>query len=145
MDGLNHNQLINELASTMTSLSSQQQYCPALLLQDSATGSSSAAVGDLASAGGNPIEISKAILEKDGIFGFWKGLRPTLIGIIPARSIYFFSYEQSKRFLGGAGLKEGEVSNALVSGFFAGKFESRRPLGSHIPSSRLTWSSFLKG
>lgn len=46
MDGLNHNQLINELASTMTSLSSQQQYCPALLLQDSATGSSSAAVGE---------------------------------------------------------------------------------------------------
>ena len=101
--------------------------------------SSSAAVGDLASAGGNPIEISKAILEKDGIFGFWKGLRPTLIGIIPARSIYFFSYEQSKRFLGGAGLKEGEVSNALVSGFFAGKFES---IPSLIPSSRLTWSSF---
>ncbi|EJK75442.1 hypothetical protein THAOC_02833 [Thalassiosira oceanica] len=82
--------------------------------------SSSAAVGELASAGGHPIEISKAIFEKDGIFGFWKGLRPTLIGIIPARSIYFFSYEQSKRFLGNAGLKEGQVSNALLSGFFAG-------------------------
>ena len=104
--------------------------------------SSSAAVGDLASAGGNPIEISKAILEKDGIFGFWKGLRPTLIGIIPARSIYFFSYEQSKRFLGGAGLKEGEVSNALVSGFFAGKFESRRPFDLISPPGDLRGRHF---
>jgi len=82
--------------------------------------SSSAAVGELSKAGGHPIAITKAIFEKDGVLGFFKGLRPTLAGIIPARSIYFFSYEQSKHFLGSVGFKEGNVANALLSGLAAG-------------------------
>ena len=82
--------------------------------------SSSVAVGELSSKSGHPVEIAKTIFERDGIFGFWKGMRPTLVGIIPARSAYFFTYEQTKRFLGSSGVKEGGVSNALASGLMAG-------------------------
>ena len=82
--------------------------------------SSSAAVGELSQASGHPVAIAKRIFESDGVLGFFRGLRPTLVGIIPARSVYFFSYEQSKRFLGNFGVKEGGVPNALVAGFSAG-------------------------
>ena len=82
--------------------------------------SSSVAVGELSAAGGHPLAIAKKILERDGLFGFWKGMRPTLVGIIPARSVYFYTYEQSKRLLGSMGVTEGGVPNALVSGLAAG-------------------------
>lgn len=81
--------------------------------------SSSAAVGDLSSAAGHPMEIAKKIMKTDGVAGFFRGLRPTLVGIIPARSVYFYSYEQTKRFLGPM-LPEGSVGNALISGLSAG-------------------------
>ena len=82
--------------------------------------SSSAAVGELSQASGHPVAIAKKIFETDGILGFFKGLRPTLIGIIPARSVYFFSYENSKKLLGTMGMREGGVPNALISGLSAG-------------------------
>ena len=82
--------------------------------------SSSAAVGEFSQASGHPVAIAKKIFENDGVLGFMRGLRPTLVGIIPARSVYFFSYEQSKRLLGTFGMKEGGVPNALVSGLSAG-------------------------
>ena len=52
-------------------------------LQSSST--SVTAHGQLASAAGNPVAIATTIFEKDGIFGFFRGLKPTLVGIIPAR------------------------------------------------------------
>ena len=73
----------------------------------------------MASAGGHPVAVASRIFEKDGVFGFFRGLRPTLIGIIPARSIYFYAYETSKRTLGPM-LPEGGVGNALISGLSAG-------------------------
>ena len=82
--------------------------------------SSSAVVGELSAAGGHPLAIARKIFERDGVFGFWKGMRPTLVGIIPARSAYFYTYEQSKRLLGSMGVTEGGVPNALVSGLAAG-------------------------
>lgn len=82
--------------------------------------SSNAAVGELSSASGHPVAIAKTIFERDGILGFWKGMRPTLVGIIPSRSVYFYSYEQTKRFLGSHGVQEGGVPNALASGLAAG-------------------------
>lgn len=87
-------------------------------LQSSST--SKALHGELAAANGNPITIAQRIFAADGIKGFWKGLQPTLVGIIPSRSIYFFSYEQSKKTLGKTILPEGSVGNALLSGFAAG-------------------------
>lgn len=84
------------------------------------TSASATAHGELASAGGHPMDIAKRIVEKDGIIGFWRGMRPTLVGIIPARSIYFYSYEQSKKAISKFNLPEGSVGNALISGFAAG-------------------------
>lgn len=47
-------------------------------------------------------------------------MRPTLVGVIPSRSVYFYSYEKTKSWLGSIGVKEGGVPNALVSGLAAG-------------------------
>jgi solute carrier family 25 protein 33/36 len=98
---------------------------------------SGGAAGSLASCITNPLEVIKTqlqsssttgpvtsiaqkIFKENGLLGFWKGMKPTLVGIIPARSIYFYSYEQTKRALGQNLLPEGSIPNALVSGFMAG-------------------------
>lgn len=82
--------------------------------------SSSASSGELAASGGRPMDICRRIFDSQGVKGFFKGLSPTLVGIIPARSIYFFTYEQTKRRLGKNLLPEGSVGNALIAGFSAG-------------------------
>lgn len=63
--------------------------------------------------------VTQSILEADGISGFWRGLPATLFGIIPARSIYFYSYQRSKKALGPY-LAEGSPANAMIAGFMAG-------------------------
>jgi len=80
----------------------------------------SAESGNLAAGRGHPLTIAKRILEEDGAAGFFRGLPPTLIGIIPSRSAYFYAYQQCKHALGRAGLKEGAPVNSLISGMMAG-------------------------
>lgn len=67
----------------------------------------------------SPVGIAKAIVKQDGIAGFWRGLPPTLVGIIPSRSAYFYAYQQVKKLLSPR-LPEGSPGNALVAGFMAG-------------------------
>jgi solute carrier family 25, member 33/36 len=74
---------------------------------------------ELLSAKGNPFAIAQRILQQDGIAGFWRGLPPTLVGIIPARSAYFYAYQKTKKLLSPK-LPEGSPGNALVAGFMAG-------------------------
>jgi solute carrier family 25 protein 33/36 len=81
--------------------------------------SSTATAGALMDGRGHPINIAKRIMEKDGIPGFFRGLPPTLVGIIPARSIYFYAYQRSKKALGPY-LPEGSPPNALIAGLIAG-------------------------
>lgn len=38
------------------------------------------------------------IKEKEGIKALWKGLGPNLLGVVPARAIYFTVYSQGKHF-----------------------------------------------
>lgn len=76
-------------------------------------------MGELASGRGHPITVAKKILEKDGVAGFFRGLSPTLIGIIPSRSAYFYAYQRAKRALGPY-LPEGSPPNALIAGLLAG-------------------------
>lgn len=77
--------------------------------------------GEYAAAAGHPMSIAKRIFAESGVKGFWKGLRPTLLGVIPARSIYFYVYEKTKQNLAKKELlPEGSVGNAIVSGFAAG-------------------------
>ena len=47
------------------------------------------------------LTVARNVLNNDGPTGFLRGLKPTLIGIIPARSIYFYAYEKSRIVLGG--------------------------------------------
>ena len=66
-----------------------------------------------------PIKVASTILERDGIPGFFRGLPPTLLGIIPSRSAYFYVYQRTKSFLSPR-LQEGSPGNALVAGLLAG-------------------------
>jgi solute carrier family 25 phosphate transporter 23/24/25/41 len=38
--------------------------------------------------------------QREGLVGFYRGLAPTLIKVLPAISISYFVYEKSKRALG---------------------------------------------
>lgn len=65
------------------------------------------------------MEIAKAIMRQDGVSGFFRGLPPTLVGIIPSRSAYFYAYHRVKKLLSPK-LPEGSPGNAMVAGFMAG-------------------------
>ncbi|KAM3577434.1 hypothetical protein VYU27_000597 [Nannochloropsis oceanica] len=49
--------------------------------------------------GSNPFKVAREILAADGLKGFFRGLPPTLVGIIPARATYFWAYSTSKHAL----------------------------------------------
>jgi len=96
---------------------------------------------------GHPLAVAKRIYQAEGIPGFFRGLPPTLVGIIPSRSAYFYAYQQTKRglhrwynaiqsaekskgtlsnvatgkstFLSHC-LPEGSIGNALIAGYAAG-------------------------
>ncbi|KAJ3345875.1 hypothetical protein HDU83_003659 [Entophlyctis luteolus] len=38
------------------------------------------------------------IRQQEGVFALWKGLGPNLVGVVPARSIYFSVYNRGKHF-----------------------------------------------
>jgi solute carrier family 25, member 33/36 len=65
------------------------------------------------------LQIARQIMRTDGVSGFFRGLPPTLLGIIPSRSAYFYAYSRCKAFLDPV-LPEGSPPNALISGFVAG-------------------------
>jgi len=81
--------------------------------------SSSTAFGEFASGRGHPVTIARKILQQDGPAGFFRGLPPTLVGIIPSRSAYFYAYQRSKTALDPL-FPEGSPPNALISGLLAG-------------------------
>ena len=56
-----------------------------------------------------------------GYRGFFRGVKPLLVGIIPTRAIYFYSYAFSKSFLSErTGLDTNSPLNHLTSAFAAG-------------------------
>jgi hypothetical protein len=62
--------------------------------------------------------VINTIMEKEGAQGFFKGLTPMLVGIIPTRAIYFWAYSTSKTSLHP---QFGDTSwNHLFSAFAAG-------------------------
>lgn len=65
-----------------------------------------------------PVELAKLIFEREGLLGFFKGLQPMLIGIIPTRALYFWSYGETKNLLK-AHLGDSPL-NHLLSAFSAG-------------------------
>lgn len=67
----------------------------------------------------HPMTVAQQILQVDGPAGFFRGLPPTLVGIIPSRSAYFYAYQRSKEALAPL-FPEGSPLNALFSGLMAG-------------------------
>ena len=45
------------------------------------------------------LSVANSIAKTDGIRGFWKGLGPMLVGVVPARATYFTAYDAAKSFL----------------------------------------------
>ena len=43
------------------------------------------------------LDVTTKIYKAEGLKGFFRGVRPLLVGIIPTRAIYFWSYSFSKR------------------------------------------------
>lgn len=44
--------------------------------------------------------VIKTILEKEGVFGLYRGITPNFIKVMPAVSISYVVYEYSSRILG---------------------------------------------
>ncbi|KAJ3307623.1 hypothetical protein HDU76_004488 [Blyttiomyces sp. JEL0837] len=44
------------------------------------------------------VSLMGSISQKEGIAALWKGLGPNLVGVVPARAIYFSCYSQGKHF-----------------------------------------------
>ncbi|KAJ0411705.1 hypothetical protein ATCC90586_002089 [Pythium insidiosum] len=49
--------------------------------------------------------VMRSICKTESVFGLWRGLTPTLIGVIPARAVYFGSYSRVKEYLSGHGFQ----------------------------------------
>ena len=63
--------------------------------------------------------VVREILRIDGVAGFFRGLPATLVGIVPARSVYFYAYQRSRKALDPY-VPQGSPPNALLAGFFSG-------------------------
>ncbi|KAJ3097450.1 hypothetical protein HDU97_004860 [Phlyctochytrium planicorne] len=44
------------------------------------------------------VDLLIAIKQREGLAALWKGLGPNLIGVVPARAIYFSTYNYGKKF-----------------------------------------------
>ncbi|KAI8925795.1 mitochondrial carrier domain-containing protein [Entophlyctis helioformis] len=44
------------------------------------------------------VDVLRNIKQREGVRALWKGLGPNLIGVVPARAIYFSVYSQGKHF-----------------------------------------------
>ena len=51
--------------------------------------------------------------RKEGVRGLWRGLGPNLIGVMPSRSIYFFTYSFAKKTLSPTEGKSGPLVHIL--------------------------------
>ncbi|CEG36310.1 mitochondrial carrier family [Plasmopara halstedii] len=66
--------------------------------------------------------VMRTIGQTESVYGLWRGITPTLIGIIPARAIYFGSYSTLKEKLSSVGLN-GRLYN-FVSAAGAGSLSA---------------------
>uniref|UniRef100_K3WJU6 Mitochondrial carrier protein n=1 Tax=Globisporangium ultimum (strain ATCC 200006 / CBS 805.95 / DAOM BR144) TaxID=431595 RepID=K3WJU6_GLOUD len=58
--------------------------------------------------------VMRSIRNTESVFGLWRGITPTLIGVIPARAIYFGAYSNFKESLKNRNM-EGRVFNFLAA------------------------------
>lgn len=93
-----------------------------------------------------PIDICKKIYERSGPQGFFKGLQPLLLGIIPTRAIYFWSYSATKNALSQTLLKNSSWAHfisAVVAGVASNTVSRSVEVAIEISCSILTFSFIL--
>lgn len=54
---------------------------------------------EIAMSARGPLAVARGIARAEGFKGFFRGLTPTLVGILPARATYFWAYSTSKATL----------------------------------------------
>eukprot|EP00698_Gefionella_okellyi_P015255 TRINITY_DN4303_c0_g1_i1.p1 TRINITY_DN4303_c0_g1~~TRINITY_DN4303_c0_g1_i1.p1 ORF type:complete len:298 (+),score=52.78 TRINITY_DN4303_c0_g1_i1:35-928(+) len=59
-----------------------------------------------------------SIVKTEGVAALWRGLVPSLLGVMPSRSIYFFSYDTAKSYL--KKHREEDAVVYMLSAMFAG-------------------------
>jgi solute carrier family 25, member 33/36 len=67
-----------------------------------------------------PLLIVKEILRREGMSGFFRGLTPLLIGIMPTKALFFWSYTAAKGGLERTFLQQSPIVHllsALLAGF----------------------------
>jgi hypothetical protein len=72
------------------------------------------------------VSLLNEIYTKEGIRALWKGLGPNLVGVVPARSIHFAVYTQSKHFLTQRWGKETPAVHMLSAGGIASTLNTKR-------------------
>ena len=60
------------------------------------------------------LSIARAIVLADGVGGLWKGIGPMLVGVVPARAVYFTTYDSAKGILN-AYRPEGAATHLLAA------------------------------
>ncbi|KAJ8903808.1 hypothetical protein NDN08_000341 [Rhodosorus marinus] len=82
-------QLASLLAGGVAGSLSSTVTCPIEVVKTKLQGSSLSSPGTIVGQ----------ILQREGVRGFFRGLPPTLLGILPARSTYFWAYSTTKSWL----------------------------------------------
>lgn len=119
-----HHQLISFLSGGFAGMIASSITMPLEVVKTQLQASSAISSASPAIANGvtrRASNLFQEIYQKDGLLGFFRGLSPMLVGIIPTRAIYFWSYSTSKELLKSYFQVPKESSiNHLISAFTAG-------------------------
>lgn len=103
---------------------------------------------EVALAARGPIDVARNIARAEGVRGFFRGLVPTLVGILPARATYFWAYTTTKTALSerygdnsgvhmAAAAAAGVTSNTLTNPIWLMKSRVQLQAGATSGSPRL--------
>lgn len=131
--------LAGSLSATLT--------CPMEVVKTHLQASKGGSQVAVAAASG-PIAVARNIARAEGFRGFFRGLLPTLIGILPARSTYFWAYSTTKASLSArfgesspvhmvSAATAGIVSNTLTNPIWLMKSRVQLQIGSSAGNPRV--------
>lgn len=92
-----HKQLASLIAGGIAGSFSATITCPMEVVKTHLQASKGGSEVALSAKG--PFAVARNIARIEGVKGFFRGLLPTLIGILPARATYFWAYSTTKDFL----------------------------------------------
>jgi solute carrier family 25, member 33/36 len=92
-------QLASLLAGGFAGALSATITCPMEVVKTHLQASKGGSQVAIAAAATGPLAVARNIARIEGVRGFFRGLVPTLVGILPARSTYFWAYSTTKASL----------------------------------------------